>query len=103
MTMLLRLSAGLIGWAVAFCLIYALHGLGCARGWDTVPLAGSSVQRWVLLGGWAVSLLATLLLALRLQRVRATALDRVAAALAWVGVVTTLLTFAPIAVVPACT
>lgn len=103
MTMLLRLSAGLIGWAVAFCLIYALHGLGCARGWDTVPLTGSSVQRWVLLGGWAVSLLATLSLALRLQRVRATALDRVAAALAWVGVVATLLTFAPIAVVPACT
>ena len=103
MTMLLRLSAGLIGWAIAFCLIYALHGLGCARGWDAVPLAGSSAHRWVLLGGWAASIAATLFLAILLDRDRSTTLDRVAAALGWVGVAATLVTFAPIVVVPACT
>lgn len=103
MTMLLRLSAGLAGWAVAFCVIYGLHGLGCARGWDTLPLGGASLQRWMLLGTWSVSLALTMLLAIRLGRARGTTLDRVAAALAWVGVVATLITFVPIAVVPACT
>ncbi|PXA97636.1 hypothetical protein DMC47_12840 [Nostoc sp. 3335mG] len=103
MTMLLRLSAGLTGWAVAFCLIYALHGLGCARGWDALPLGESSLQRWSLLGAWAVSLALTLVLAVRLSRARTTTLDRAAAALGWVGVAATLITFAPIAVVPACT
>lgn len=102
MIMLLRLTAGLIGWAAAFCLIYALHGLGCAGGWNAIPFAGLSVHRWTLLGAWAGSLLATLSVALILNRRRTTPLDRAAAALGWVGVAATLITFAPIAIVPAC-
>ncbi|WP_314373457.1 hypothetical protein [Sphingomonas paucimobilis] len=102
MMVLLRLSAGLIGWAAAFCLIYALHGLGCAGGWDRLPFAGLSVHRWTLLAAWAGSLAVTLVLALRLARHRATSLDRAAAALGWVGFAATLITFAPIAIVPSC-
>lgn len=102
MIMLLRLSAGLTGWAIAFCLIYALHGMGCAQGWDVRPLGGLSVHRWVLLGAWVASLAATSILAIWLARSRATTLDRAAAALAWVGVFATLVSFVPIAVVPAC-
>ena len=103
MIMLIRLSAGLIGWAVAFCLIYALHGLGCAAGWETRHAGGFSVHHIVLFAAWALSLGATLAIALWLRRYRATTLDRAAAALGWVGFAATLVTFAPIAIVPACT
>lgn len=102
MIVLLRLTAGLIGWAAAFCLIYALHGLGCAGGWDARPFAGGSLHRWVLIAGWAVSLAATTTIALVLMRYRATPLDRAAAALGWVGVAATAITFVPILVIPAC-
>ncbi len=102
MIVLLRLSAGLIGWAVAFCLIYALHGLGCSGGWGDAGVGGMSVHRTVLLAGWAFSLAATAGIALWLRRFRATSLDRAAAALGWVGFAATLITFAPIVVVPAC-
>lgn len=103
MTVLLRLSAGLTGWAAAFCLIYALHGLGCAAGWETVRIGGTSVQRLMLLAAWAIALGTTLVIALWLRRFRATNLDRAAAALGWVGFAATFVTFAPIAIVPACT
>lgn len=103
MIVLLRLSAGLIGWAAAFCLIYALHGVGCAAGWNTLPLGGVGVHHAVLLVAWMLSLAATLAIALWLRRYRTTTLDRAAAALGWVGFVATIVTFAPIAVVPACT
>ncbi|WP_312488911.1 hypothetical protein [Sphingomonas sp.] len=88
---------------MAFCLIYALHGMGCAAGWDTLRTSGFSVHQAVLLAAWALSLAATLAIALWLRRYRATALDRAAAALGWVGFAATLITFAPIAIVPACT
>lgn len=102
MIVLLRLSAGLIGWAAAFCLIYALHGLGCARGWAALALGGGSVHRWALLVAWAVSLAVAVALALWLQRRRGTTLDRAAIAVGWIGVAATLVTFAPIVIVPAC-
>ena len=37
--------AGLIGWAAAFVLVYGLHGLGCAGGWDQIPAGPTNLQR----------------------------------------------------------
>ena len=102
MTVLLRLSAGLIGWAAAFCLIYALHGVGCARGWDGLRWAGVDLHRWALFAAWGGSLAVTLAIAIVLHRRRATTLDRAAAATGWIGLVATFVTFIPLVGVPSC-
>lgn len=102
MIALLRLSAGLIGWAIAFCLIYGLHGIGCARGWDQATLVGGDAQRVVLVAAWLVCLGATLAVALFLSRYRATLLDRAALATGWTGVAATFVTFVPLVIVPSC-
>lgn len=54
MTFLARASAGLLLWAFGFSLLYALHGLGCAGGWNEVPLAGGTLFGWVLASTWVV-------------------------------------------------
>ncbi len=59
MIALLRMSAGLIGWAIAFCLLYALHGIGCASGWAITPVMGASLHRVVLLAAWIGSVAAS--------------------------------------------
>lgn len=102
MIVLLRLSAGLIGWAAAFCVIYALHGLGCAGGWYRMPLAGLDVHRWALIAAWIVSLGATLGIALWINRHRAGQLDGAAIVTGWVGFGATIVSFAPLIMVPAC-
>ncbi len=48
MTGLLRASAGLIIWAVAFSALYGLQGLGCAFGWDASSIGSLSLARLVL-------------------------------------------------------
>lgn len=102
MIALLRLTAGLILWAAAFSLIYGLHGIGCAAGWDARDVGGLSLQRAVLLAAWGVSLAAAVALALWLGRRRATTLDRAAIALGWAGVAAVAVTFLPVAVVQSC-
>lgn len=54
MMLLARASMGMIWWAFGFSLLYALHGLGCANGWNSVSLAGGSLFRWILVGIWLV-------------------------------------------------
>ena len=102
MTILLRLSAGLVAWTVAFAAIYGLHGIGCAAGWQARAMAGTDLQRLALFGAWFGAVAATAALAWWLSRRRATLLDRVAAAVGWIAVAATIVTFAPIAAVPAC-
>ncbi|MEH3036110.1 MAG: hypothetical protein PGN23_06365 [Sphingomonas adhaesiva] len=102
MTVLLRLSAGPIGWAVAFCLIYGLHGVGCAHGWDRIELPGGDAQRIVLAAAWLACLAATLALALYLSRDRSTPLGRAVLATGWTGFAATLVTFVPLLAVPTC-
>ncbi|MBE7184051.1 MAG: hypothetical protein INR68_06555 [Methylobacterium mesophilicum] len=58
MSFLFRISLGLIVWAAGFSLVYALHGMGCALGWPQTALGPFSLFRWVLLGGWALTLAA---------------------------------------------
>lgn len=102
MIVLLRLSAGLIGWGAAFCLVYALHGLGCAGGWARTPLAGLDVHRWVLIAAWALSLGATLAIAIWVTRHRVGQFDHAAMLTGWVGFAATIVTFTPVMAVPAC-
>lgn len=64
MSFLFRSSLGLIVWAAGFSLVYALHGLGCALGWPLVTLGPLSLFRWVMLIGWAGTLLANCLVLL---------------------------------------
>ncbi len=52
MKMLARATIGLWLWALAFSLLYALHGIGCARSWDAVPLLGGTMFRWTMVVTW---------------------------------------------------
>ena len=52
MKMLARATAGLWLWAFAFLLLYVLHGIGCARGWDGVSLLGGTMFRWTMVVTW---------------------------------------------------
>lgn len=62
MTLLRRLpgvavaSLAFLLWSSAFLLLYVAVSLGCAWGWDWPAALGLSLQRWVLLGVWAVHL-----------------------------------------------
>lgn len=59
MTGLLRACGGLALWALAFSLLYAAHGMGCAWGWTQAPgLAGLSLHRSVLGLLWLLALAA---------------------------------------------
>ncbi|UZK67055.1 hypothetical protein [Sphingomonas sp. M1-B02] len=49
MIALLRAVAGLIGWAAAFSMLYAVQGFSCARGWGDEPLLGISAARLLLI------------------------------------------------------
>ena len=87
---LLGLVAGFLVWSSAFVVLYGLHALGCAWGWDArtagVGSLGSvTLLRLVLVGAWALhlALAAGLLLAARrLARARGDAGRR---RLAWSG------------------
>lgn len=48
MKLLARASAGLLLWAAGFSLLYAVHGIGCSRRWDAMPLAGGTLFSWAL-------------------------------------------------------
>lgn len=52
MKLLARASAGLWLWALGFSLLYALHGIGCARGWHRMPLLGGTMFGWATIGLW---------------------------------------------------
>lgn len=48
---------GLGLWAVVFCAVYALHGLGCAGGWAGQPgVAGLSLHRAAMVAVWVAGI-----------------------------------------------
>lgn len=51
-----RALLGPMLWAVAFVVIYAVHGLGCALNWPTQPAPWGDLHRFVLILLWGVSL-----------------------------------------------
>jgi hypothetical protein len=100
---LLRMTAGLTHWAVAFCVLYGLHGIGCAGGWAAVAIGPVSVQRLALLLAWIGGIFAGVALTLWLYRTRGDAsTDQIGVVLGWIGVAAIVVTGLPIVTLPAC-
>lgn len=103
MIALLRMSAGLIVWAIAFCVLYGLHGIGCAVGWPSTTLPGGiSVHRGVLIAAWLACIATGVAVALSQRGRRSTLIERTGWRLAWVGLIATVITGLPILMLPAC-
>lgn len=102
MNRIARLVSGLLLWAAGFALLYGLHGIGCAEGWDRQLMGGVSRQRALLAAAWLLTLVAGVLLALWLRRDAEDMLGRAALWLGWAGVGATLVGGLAIWMVPAC-
>jgi len=91
-------------WAAGFSLTYALHGTGCAAGWPQIPaVAGLDLHRAALWSGWLATLVPGVALLLWLPPAQPDSLTRwLPRAGAWIGLVATLLTLLPVAVVRSC-
>ncbi|WP_349369139.1 hypothetical protein [Salinarimonas sp.] len=49
---LLGLAVGFLVWSAAFLVLYGLHALGCAWGWDARAAGPTSLLRLVLVAAW---------------------------------------------------
>lgn len=97
MTGLFRACTGLILWAAIFSLLYAVEGLGCANGWAIATL------RIVLVAIWLAGLAVLGWLSWRWWPIRGSAMiDRMAGIIALVGLVSTVWTGFPVAILIAC-
>lgn len=102
--------AGLIGWAGAFSLVYALHGIGCASEWQQIEVGPTNLQRFVLVAAFSACLLGVAVLAawLHWRRARAfadggeTVLASLTQASAWVGLAATVFTLFPVLTTSVC-
>lgn len=102
MSLLGRISAGLILWAFGFSLLYALQGTGCAYGWDEIQLFGESLLRGVLVATW-LALVVVALALLRLTRSASSDFEkRVTFATTLAGAGAMLVTGSPVALTSAC-
>lgn len=97
MTGLLRACTGLIVWAAVFSLLYAVEGAGCANGWDAGVLRGALVAIWLAgIGGLAW-------LSWRWWPARGDALvEWMTGVIAIVGLISTVWTGFPVAILSAC-
>ncbi|MBM9593400.1 hypothetical protein [Roseitranquillus sediminis] len=106
MTDVLRILVAPLVWLAAFSGVYGLHGVGCAFGWADVELLSISLFRVALLAAWGAAVLLQLSLIPTLGSNRfgsaAPFVRRTSVALAWVGLVATLWTLLPVAVMSAC-
>ncbi len=103
MIALLRMTAGLTHWAVAFCVLYALHGVGCSGGWDRVAVGPVSLHRLVLAIAWIGGIVGGGVLTAWLYRTRASELtDQIGVVLGWIGMVAIVVGGLPIVTLPAC-
>lgn len=102
MTALIKMVSGLIAWAVSFSVLYALHGLGCARGWEGEVAFGLTQARALLLVVWALLIGAHVLLLLWLQRHRDTQMQRIGITIGWIGLGATIVTGVPILAISSC-
>ncbi|MFV3130902.1 hypothetical protein [Niveispirillum sp. KHB5.9] len=101
MNWLLRALLGPTLWAVAFSGIYALHGLGCARGWPAIATSFGSLHHLLLVSLWGICVGLALIILLRtpMGTGRAAEIARIGG---WIGVGATILTLLPILAVSTC-
>lgn len=69
------LGAGFVVWSVGFVAVYGVLSLGCAAGWDTIPLGPVTLQRAILVGLSLATAAATAGVTLLLARRRTAAGD----------------------------
>ena len=102
----IRILLPLLLWLASFSAIYGLHGIGCASRWPEIAVGPISLFRWLLLAAWMAALLAQIgvLAALRSERFGSPApFGRwTSLALGWVGLVATIWTLHPVAVISTC-
>lgn len=102
MSLLARISAGLLLWAFGFSLLYSMQGTGCAYGWADVALFGTTLLRGILVATWLV-LVAACLALLRLVRSASSDFEnRVTLATTLAGAGAMLVTGSPVALTSAC-
>lgn len=102
--------AGFVIWSAAFVIIYGLHGIGCAYGWDAIPIGPTNLQRFVQVAVWLAFLPPLVMLALRLRRRRLQSepgepkrwMALVGETTAWGALAATIITFAPTATTSVC-
>ncbi len=68
MALVIRLLGGLTIWIGGFSLLYALHGLGCAAGWDQRTAGPLTQLGMTLTGTWLALLAAAGMFILALHR-----------------------------------
>ena len=102
MTALIRMISGLVLWSMAFAVLYALQGLGCARGWTEPAVFGLTQTKAVLLAVWAGLIASQVVLLLWLMRRRDTQMERIGIAIGWIGLGATVITGLPILAISTC-
>lgn len=98
------LGRALVGpclWAVAFSVVYALHGVGCAQGWPALATPIGSLHQVVLVGVFGVALLVTGWALLKIPRGEGIKAQVIAVG-GWLGFGGTLLTLFPVLGVSSC-
>ena len=95
MTALIRMISGLVLWSMAFAVLYALQGLGCARGWTDPAVFGLTQTKAGLIALQVVLLL-------WLLRRRDTQMERIGIAIGWIGLGATVITGLPILAISTC-
>jgi hypothetical protein len=100
--LLALILAGPTIWAIAFTLVYALHGAGCELGWARIELGFISLHRVTMLVAWLVGIAAGAYLLVKLPtgEGRSYWIPR---ATAWTGLAATVFTLFPVAVTSTCT
>jgi hypothetical protein len=88
-------------WALAFCVIYALHGFGCANGWTGVALPWGNLHYTVLIATYLVALALAALTLWRIPRGEG-AKAQVIGAGGWIGLGGVALTLFPVLGVSSC-
>jgi len=101
MNWLLKSLLGPGVWAVTFSAVYALHGIGCARGWSVAFAAPGTLHHSAMLAAWAAGMLACLVLVARLPEGGGLQ-HRLPRAGAWIGLAATVFTLLPVLVASTC-
>ena len=88
-------------WAIHFAAVYALHGLGCAWGWQDIATPVGTLHQTALTLGWLTGLgMHAVVVALAPRgRQREQYLPRMGA---WIGLIASFVTLAPILFATSC-
>ena len=99
----LRLSSGVIIWAVHFAVIYGFTALACARGFAELQWLGAGVVTWTVVGATAIAVAATLLILVPAARAaRGSFEDWMTAGVAGLALIAIVWETVPVIMVPTC-